>query len=166
MGAGRRLLCFSIFIIITKKKKWKDAVSLSLEMMPFSPCFSPQSPSCLCSIMPLCWLSFQAFHTLLSFLRKKKRKAATTKRNRSLIKNRRGGRFSFKNLISQRVFFMLFIYLFIFYLRCWSWGSLLKSKRFNGVGPGSEHKCRKSGICLPSLSHSSVMTDKKAAVNL
>lgn len=60
MGAGRRLLCFSIFIIITEKK-WKDVVSLSLEMMPFHPCFSPQSPSCLCSVMLLCWLSFQAF---------------------------------------------------------------------------------------------------------
>lgn len=38
------------------------------------PLFSPQSPSCLCFIKLLYWLSFQGFHTLHSFMRKKQQK--------------------------------------------------------------------------------------------
>lgn len=32
------------------------------------PLFSPQSPSCLCFMKLLCWLSFRGFHTLHSFV--------------------------------------------------------------------------------------------------
>lgn len=69
-----------------------------------------------------------------------------------------------KNLISERVFHIFF---------------LSKSKQcseneveassetqmFNRVGPGSEQKCKKQTMSA-SLSHSTVMTDEKAAVNL
>lgn len=149
MGAGRRLLCFSIFIIITRGKKWKDAVSLSLEMMPFSPCFSPQSPSCLCSVTPLCRLSFQGFHTLLSFLRKKKPQQQQ-KRNRSLIKNRRGGRWSLRTSF-LREFSSFFFFSFFFTRQTlfleWSWGILWNTNVLIELARDQNRKA-KSGICL------------------
>lgn len=99
-------------------------------------------------------------------LSEKKKTQQQQKRNRSLIKNRRGGRWSLRTSFLREFssYFFILFYQTNTLLRM-KLRHPLKHKCFNRVGPGSEQKGKKWNMSA-SLSHSSVMTDKKAAVNL
>lgn len=126
MGAGRRLLCFSIFIIITRKKmkgccfiKFRDDAIFPLFFLSISSL--PLFHKCYCA----------GFHSG-AFIHRTALWGGETERNRSLIRNRRW---------SSRTEGVLFL------KQC----SENEVEVFNLLGLGSEHKCRnvESRICLP-----------------
>lgn len=106
MGAGRHLLCFSIFIIITREKKIKGCCFIKYKDDAIFRLFFPQSPASLCLVIPLYWLSFSG----LSY---SKLLYAEIQRNETdlLLRTENGGNVVLMKSISDAVFFLFFFFL-------------------------------------------------------